>query len=108
MACFAVSEPMAIATCLVGDPALLCLDEPFEATDVVTTHAIEDILSELPSKGISVLLTDRRGRHILPLAHRTYLLRDGGVVVSGDAETVLSNLDARRDYFGDDWFPRRY
>ena len=97
-----------IARCLVGKPSLLVLDEPFEATDVVTTHGIEDILSDASQKGLSILLTDCRGREILPIVHRTFVLRDGVVVVSGDAETILSNLDARRDYFGDDGLPRRY
>lgn len=83
------------------------LDEPFEATGLVTTHGIEDILSDASQKGLSVLLTDNRGREVLPLAHRTYVLRDGQVVVSGDAKTVLGNLAARRAYFGDNGFPRR-
>jgi lipopolysaccharide export system ATP-binding protein len=99
---------LAIAKCLVGNPSLLLLDEPFEATDVVTTHGIESILSELPTKGISVLLTDNRGLQVLPLAHRTYVLRDGKVIASGNAVAVLGILNARRAYFGDKGFPKLF
>jgi lipopolysaccharide export system ATP-binding protein len=104
---FGEQTRLAIAKCLVGKPSLLVLDEPFEATDVVTTHGIEDILGDASQKGLSVLLTDKRGLQVLPLAHRTYVLHDGKVIVNGNAKTVLSNLDARREYFGDDGFPRR-
>jgi lipopolysaccharide export system ATP-binding protein len=98
---------LAIAKCLVGKPSLVVLDEPFEATDLVTTRGIEDILNDASQKGLSVLLTDNRGHHILPLARRTYVLSGGRVIVGGDAKTVLGNLVARREYFGDDVFPKR-
>jgi len=104
---FGEQTRLAIAKCLVGKPALLVLDEPFEATDLVTTRGIEDILDDASRKGLSVLLTDKRGHNILPLARRTYVLSGGRVIASGDAKTVLGNLDARREYFGDDVYPRR-
>jgi ABC-type lipopolysaccharide export system ATPase subunit len=47
------------------------------------------------------LLTDKRGRDIPRLADRTYVLCGGKVIASGDAKTVLANVDARREYFGD-------
>jgi lipopolysaccharide export system ATP-binding protein len=95
-----------IAKCLIGEPSLILLDEPFEGLDIVTMHSIESTLSEVVERGISVLLTDRRGREILRLAHRTYVLCHGKVLISGDARTVLCSPDARREYFGDEGRPR--
>jgi lipopolysaccharide export system ATP-binding protein len=95
-----------IAKCLVGKPSLVVLDEPFDVLDLVTTHSIEVILSDASQSGLSVLLTDNRGRDILTLAHRIYVLCGGKVVVSGDAKTVLGNLDARRAYFGEEGFSK--
>jgi lipopolysaccharide export system ATP-binding protein len=90
-----------IARCLVGKPSLVVLDEPFEPLDLVTTHSIRGILSDASQRGLSVLLTDHRGRDILRLTHRTYVLCDGRVIASGNAVAVLGNPIARRSYFGE-------
>jgi len=96
---------LAIAKCMVGKPSLVVLEEPFEATDTVTTHSIECILKDASQSGVSVLLTDKRGRKILTLAHRTYVLGGGKVIASGNAVAVLGNPHARRAYFGNDDLP---
>lgn len=96
-----------IAKCLVGKPSLVVLDEPFDVVDLLVMHSIEEILKNASQSGLSVLLTDNRGHNILPFVHRSYVLSGGRVIVGGDAKTVLGNLDARREYFGDDVFPRR-
>lgn len=90
-----------IAKCLVGKPLLVVLHEPFDVLDLVTRHSIEDILNDASKSGLSVLVTDSRGRDIVTLAHRTYVLGGGRVIVSGNAETVFGNPDARREYFGE-------
>ena len=51
--------------------------------------------------GISILLTDHRERETLTITHRNYIICAGKVIVSGDAETVLRDRNAMREYFGD-------
>ncbi|MCL4112919.1 UNVERIFIED_CONTAM: hypothetical protein GTU68_045054 [Idotea baltica] len=89
-----------IARCLVTEPAIILLDEPFTGIDPVTINTIQDVLFQLRNDGISILLTDHRERETLTLADRTNLIIDGQVLVSGDAATVLSNSLARDRYFG--------
>jgi len=91
-----------IAKCLVGKPSLVVLDEPFDVLDLATTQSIEIILSDASCSGVSVLLTDNRGREILTLAARSYVLCGGRVIASGNTVAVLSNPNARREYFGND------
>lgn len=90
-----------IARCLVTEPRIILLDEPFTGIDPVTIHSIQDIIGELKSQGISILLTDHRERETLTITDRNYVIFQGKVLVSGDAETVLSNPDAQRQYFGE-------
>jgi len=90
-----------IARCLATDPVLILLDEPFTGIDPVTIHSIQDIMGELRDQGISILLTDHRERETLTITDRNYVIFQGKVLVSGDAETVLSNPDAQRCYFGE-------
>lgn len=89
-----------IARCLATEPDLILLDEPFTGIDPVTIHSIQDIISELCERGISILLTDHRERETLTVTDRSYIICAGKVVVSGDAETVLSNAEAQQLYFG--------
>ena len=90
-----------IARCLATDPVLILLDEPFTGIDPVTIHSIQDIIAELRQQGISILLTDHRERETLTITDRNYIIFQGTVLVSGDAETVLSNPDAQQCYFGE-------
>jgi len=89
-----------IARCLASKPSLILLDEPFTGIDPVTISSIQDIIAELCDSGISILLTDHRERETLAITHRNYIICAGKVIVSGDAETVLHDPTATRDYFG--------
>ena len=89
-----------IARCLASKPALILLDEPFTGIDPVTIHSIQDIISDLRNQGIAILLTDHRERETLSITDRSYIICAGKVIVSGDAETVLSDPAAQELYFG--------
>jgi lipopolysaccharide export system ATP-binding protein len=67
----------------------------------VTIHSIQDIIADLRQQGISILLTDHRERETLTITDRNYIIFQGSVLVSGDAETVLNNPDAQQCYFGE-------
>src|SRR5690606_409719 len=89
-----------IARCLASRPELILLDEPFTGIDPVTIHGIQDIIRSLRDRGISILLTDHRERETLTVTDRSYIVCAGKVIVSGDAETVLSDPMAQELYFG--------
>jgi len=89
-----------IARCLASKPDIILLDEPFTGIDPVTIHSIQDIIAELRDNGISILLTDHRERETLTITDRSYIICAGLVLVSGDAETVLSDPQAQSQYFG--------
>jgi len=89
-----------IARCLATRPKLILLDEPFTGIDPVTIHSIQDIIADLVRQGISILLTDHRERETLTITDRNYIVFAGRILVSGDAETVLSDEGAQQHYFG--------
>ncbi len=90
-----------IARCLSTDPLLILLDEPFTGIDPVTIHSIQDIIADLRSRGIGILLTDHRERETLTITDRNYVICAGKVIAEGDAKTVLANPEARSRYFGE-------
>ncbi|HQX52411.1 MAG TPA: LPS export ABC transporter ATP-binding protein [Planctomycetaceae bacterium] len=89
-----------IARALASDPQIILLDEPFTGIDPVTIHSIQDIIKGLKDRGISILLTDHRERETLTITDRSYIICDGQVLVSGSAETVLTDPLAISRYFG--------
>ena len=91
-----------IARCLVSDPKIILLDEPFTGIDPVTIASIQEIIRNLRGDGISILITDHQVRETLQITDRSYVIRAGQVLCHGTPDEVLSNPEARECYFGDD------
>ena len=90
-----------IARCLVSDPKIILLDEPFTGIDPVTIDGIQNIIRELKQNGISILITDHQVRETLEITDRSYVVRNGRVLCHGTPSEVISNKEARKYYFGD-------
>lgn len=92
---------MEIARCLVSDPKIILLDEPFTGIDPVTIDGIQQVIRDLQSQGISILITDHQVRETLEITDRSYVIRAGKVLCHGTRSEVTSNQEARQYYFGD-------
>jgi lipopolysaccharide export system ATP-binding protein len=90
-----------IARCLVSNPRIILLDEPFTGIDPVTIASIQEIVRDLRARGISILITDLQVRETLEITDRSYVIRAGQVLCHGRPEEVLQNPDARKYYFGE-------
>jgi lipopolysaccharide export system ATP-binding protein len=90
-----------IARCLVSNPKLILLDEPFTGIDPVTIDSIQQIIRDLRTRGISILITDHQVRETLEITDRSYVIRAGRVLCHGRPAEVLSNPEARKYYFGE-------
>lgn len=92
-----------ITRALVTRPSLLLLDEPFANIDPITIHDVKKIIGLLSKKNISVLITDHNAREIFDTVDRSYLVRDGRVIVSGTVDELVNNAEARTHYLGEDF-----
>jgi lipopolysaccharide export system ATP-binding protein len=90
-----------IARCLVSDPQIILLDEPFTGIDPVTIASIQDVVRDLRNRGISILITDHQVRETLQITDRSYVIRAGQVLCHGSPTEVLNNELARKYYFGE-------
>jgi lipopolysaccharide export system ATP-binding protein len=89
-----------IARCLVCEPSLILLDEPFAAVDPKTTEDIRQNIRDLASHNIGVLLTDHNVREVLRIADRIYLIVGGKVVTSGTPQQLVRDQIAIDAYLG--------
>ena len=90
-----------IARCLVSEPQIILLDEPFAGIDPVTINDIQGIVRDLRELGISILITDHQVRETLAITDRSYVIRAGKVLCHGTPTEVTNHPDARKYYFGE-------
>lgn len=90
-----------IARSLAIQPRFLLLDEPFAGIDPIAVYEIKQIVGELSARGIGVLITDHNVRDTLEITNRSYIIKDGEIVVSGSREEIMQNQMAREVYLGD-------
>ena len=92
-----------ITRALVLSPKFLLLDEPFSGVDPISVSEVRKIIRTLRDKGIGIFLTDHNVRETLLSVDRAYLLHDGRVLASGDADTLLNDPKSRELYLGKDF-----
>ncbi|MBK4218030.1 LPS export ABC transporter ATP-binding protein [Paracoccus caeni] len=90
-----------IARCLASNPAFLLLDEPFAGVDPIAVGEIRELVHDLKTRGIGVLITDHNVRETLGIVDRAYILHDGHVLMSGSTDEIVADKRVREVYLGD-------
>lgn len=90
-----------IARALVTDPAFLLLDEPFAGIDPIAVDDIQGIIRDLRSRGLGILITDHNVRETLAITDRAYIMYDGRILISGSAQELAQDPEARKIYLGE-------
>jgi ABC-2 type transport system ATP-binding protein len=78
-----MQQRLGIAQALVGAPRLLMLDEPTSALDPVGRRIVRDLLLELKSRGVAVLLNSHLLSEIERVCDRVAILVGGRIVARG-------------------------
>lgn len=89
-----------IARSLIPDPDFLLLDEPFSGVDPIAIEEVQSMVKTLQDKGLGILITDHNVRETLAITDRSYIINKGSILISGDAETLLNDPEARNVYLG--------
>ncbi len=97
-------KKLVIAMALINDPKILLLDEPFAALDILTIKMLQEIILNLQeSDDISVVICDHQARDLLNCVDRAIILSNGKIIASGSPSEVISDKDAKTQYFGDEF-----
>lgn len=84
-------------------PKFLLLDEPFAGVDPIAVAEIQEIVSRLRDRQMGILITDHNVRETLAITDRAYIMRDGQILASGNAEELYNNPLVRQYYLGDNF-----
>jgi len=92
-----------IARCLISNPKVLLLDEPFAGVDLLSIQDIKLLLIKLQSRGCAVLVTDHNASQLLSVVDRAYVIASGSIVANGPPRQIVNTAEAKRLYFGEDF-----
>jgi lipopolysaccharide export system ATP-binding protein len=96
-----------IARALAVNPKFILLDEPFAGIDPIAVEDIQLIVAQLKFKNIGILITDHNVQETLSITDRAYLLYDGNILKSGNAEELASDEQVRKLYLGQNFELRK-
>ena len=89
-----------IARALATDPKFVLLDEPFAGVDPIAVEDIQEIVQQLVTKNIGVLITDHDVQATLNLVDRAYLLFEGRLLKKGTPKELTEDEMVRKVYLG--------
>ena len=92
-----------IARCLINNPKVLLLDEPFAGVDLLSIQDIKGLLLKLQSRGCAVLVADHNASQLLSVVDRAYVIAGGTIVANGPPRQIVNTAEAKRLYFGEDF-----
>lgn len=92
-----------IARALATDPAFMLLDEPFAGVDPISVSDIKEIVQQLSTRGIGVLITDHNVRETLDICEKAYIVSEGRIIAEGNSDAILANEQVRDVYLGENF-----
>ena len=92
-----------IARALINKPKFLLLDEPFAGVDPIAVLDIQNVIKQLVSYDIGVLITDHNVRETLAVCDRAYVIKAGALLAQGTSDEIGQNADVRTHYLGEEF-----
>jgi branched-chain amino acid transport system ATP-binding protein len=93
-------QMLAIARALMARPELLLLDEPSMGIAPLILREIFNVIQQLNESGTTILLVEQNARAALKVAHHSYVLERGEIVMEGLAGELLHNPRVKEVYLG--------
>ena len=91
---------MEIARALAADPILLLLDEPAAGLRLKEKEALADVMHQLRSEGLSILLVEHDMDLVMGLVDRVVVMEFGTKLIEGTPEVVQASPAVRAAYLG--------
>jgi branched-chain amino acid transport system ATP-binding protein len=94
-------QMLAMGRALISRPKVLLLDEPSMGLSPIMVDKIFEVVRDVSSQGVTVLLVEQNASRALAIADRGYVMDSGLITMTGDAKTMLKDPKVRAAYLGE-------
>ncbi|MBV8166363.1 MAG: ATP-binding cassette domain-containing protein, partial [Alphaproteobacteria bacterium] len=91
-------QMLTIARTLMGNPALLLLDEPSEGLAPKVVEQMAETITQLKAEGLSVILSEQNLHFATLVSDRAYVIETGRIRYSGTMAALAADDTVRRTY----------
>ena len=91
-------QMLTICRTLMGDPALIMVDEPTEGLAPQIVLRVRRLLEQIAARGVAILLIEQKLTIALAISHRLYVMGQGRIVFEGSARQLRDNDGVRREW----------
>jgi branched-chain amino acid transport system ATP-binding protein len=93
-------QMLAISRALMSRPRLVLFDEPSLGLAPNIVEHMFEIIKQIRSQGMTVVMVEQNAFAALELSDRSYVLEQGRVTLSGTGTELLNNPQVKRAYLG--------
>jgi branched-chain amino acid transport system ATP-binding protein len=94
-------QMLAIGRALMAQPKLLLLDEPSMGLAPIMVQKIFEVVREVSSTGVTILLIEQNARLALEISTRGYVMDGGVITLAGESKALLADPKVREAYLGE-------
>jgi branched-chain amino acid transport system ATP-binding protein len=94
-------QMLAMGRALMARPKVLLLDEPSMGLSPIMVDKIFEVVADIHSRGVTVMLVEQNASRALTLANRGYVMDSGELTMSGPAKALLDDPRVRAAYLGE-------
>ena len=93
-------QMLAMGRALMSRPRLLLLDEPSMGLSPRLVDQVFDTIVSINKSGTTIMLVEQNANQARRVAKRGYVIETGEIVLSDDADKLLSNPQVKEAYLG--------
>ena len=93
-------QMLAISRALMSRPKLVMFDEPSLGLAPNIVEKTFDIIKQIRSEGVTVVMVEQNALAALELSDRSYVMEQGSVTLTGTGQELLDNPHVKQAYLG--------
>ena len=94
-------QMLAMARALMSRPKVLLLDEPSMGLSPIMVDKIFEVVNDVHSHGMTILLVEQNASRALAMANRGYVMDSGLITMTGPGQELLNDPKVRAAYLGE-------
>jgi len=94
-------QMLAMARALMSRPCVLLLDEPSMGLSPIMVDKIFEVVKDVYSQGMTVVLVEQNASRALAMADRGYVMDSGLITMNGPGQELLADPKVRAAYLGE-------